>query len=79
VPVGEDRGAVATLLAPSSAAAPERGGPTGDTQQQVADRAGLSRPPVYEMETGSTAYRVDSLIQLCHAHGVDLAKVLGPP
>jgi hypothetical protein len=31
------------------------------------------------METGSTAYRVDSLIQLCHAHGVDLAKVLGPP
>jgi transcriptional regulator with XRE-family HTH domain len=53
--------------------------PTGDTQQQVADRAGLSRPPVYEMETGSTAYRVDSLIQLCHAHGVDLAKVLGQP
>lgn len=48
----------------------------GDTQRTVAGRAGLSLPPVVEMEGGTTSYKVDSLIQLCHAHGVDLAELI---
>lgn len=48
----------------------------GETQHALAARAGLSLPPVVEMERGTTSYKVDSLIQLCHAHGVDLAALV---
>lgn len=50
---------------------------TGSTQRDVAVRAGLSLPPIGEIEGGATSYKVDSLIQICHANGFDLSDLIG--
>lgn len=47
-----------------------------EIQASMSTRAGVSLPTVILMERGTTDFHVDSLIKLCHAHGVDLAKLI---
>lgn len=44
------------------------------TQEQLAVRAGLTRPVINEIENAATNYRVDSLARVCAALGIPLLK-----
>ena len=45
------------------------------TQEQVADMAGISRPRYREIETGSSAARTTTLINIARALGLELMLI----
>jgi transcriptional regulator with XRE-family HTH domain len=47
----------------------------GLTQEQVADMAGISRPRYREIETGSSAARTTTLINIARALGLELMLI----
>ncbi|WP_049578388.1 helix-turn-helix domain-containing protein [Streptomyces sp. SBT349] len=56
----------------------------GMSQERLAERAGLSRHTVYRVQLGTISTRLDWLIAIADAVGVDLAELVreeepGPP
>lgn len=48
------------------------------TQEQVADRAGISRPRYRDIETGTAAARATTLINIARALGLELMLIPQP-
>lgn len=45
------------------------------TQQEVADRAGITRPQLANIEAGRSRPSIDSFAEICRAIGVDMDDI----
>ena len=52
---------------------------SGLTQNELADRSGISFRTIQKIEDGSSVPRVDTLDTLCQSLGVSIAELIEPP